>query len=724
MKVWIRIIGLLLATIAGFVAGLAALKYWEWRSFQTVAATRAEERHAAFDAFLAQRRESLETLATDYGSWDEMVRAIMAEDRAWAERTFTVDVLAGYKANAVWIYDVEFEPLYTANNLYTDKLSRVPVPPEALAVIFSEKKIAHFFAETPLGIMEIQGASVHGSRDAQRLRQPSGYLLAGRLWSDADVREMELLTGNAMQLARGEAGSERSQADRRNGAVAFTRVLAGWDGAPVAVIHVSNESPVFTGLSTWSRRLYLWLIFFAVALVAMLSYALIRWVARPLRHISDSLQHEDAAPLARLKNEGTEFGAIARLIADFFAQRSDLLREVNERRQAEQALEMTEEHLRHAQKLEAVGRLAGGIAHDFNNLLTAILGYAEILELRLAGDPESAQHAQMIRKAGGKASGLTRQLLAFSRKQILQPRVIDLCSLVTDMEKLLSRLISEQIDLRVECADEDLRVLADPGQLEQVMLNLAVNARDAMPRGGVLTIRCATAVLDGDGSARAADLPDGDYVELSVRDTGEGMDAETRSRVFEPFFTTKPAGQGTGLGLATVYGIVKQTGGGILLESEPGEGATFSIYLPRADGEVEAEEDLAPVRAERPASGTVLVAEDEELVRELLCETLRREGYAVLCGRDGVEALEIARGHAGWIDLLVSDIVMPRMEGGDLAVALRALWPELPVLFVTGYSDRLVEEGVAPVPGAEVLEKPFSSQELVRNVRAMLGEKT
>ena len=345
---------------------------------------------------------------------------------------------------------------------------------------------------------------------------------------------------------------------------------------------------------------------------------------------------------------------------------------MEERRATEEALRKSEEELRHSQKMEAVGRLAGGVAHDFNNLLTAIIGYAELISAREPSDPTVKQHADLIRKAGEQAATLTRQLLAFSRKQMLQPKVIDLNQLVVDMERLLAP--RDRRALRpADSARGRARHASWPirRQIEQVILNLGVNARDAMPRGGKLIIRTANVHLDKWKAPQiSVSLAEGDYVELSVTDTGEGMDEETKSRIFEPFFTTKGPGKGTGLGLATVYGIVRQTGGGISVDSELGKGSTFRIYLPLERAPVD---QTKPVHAPLEKSAnfeTVLVAEDEEIVRELVCDVLAEQGYNVMCAVDGIEALQKAKDYDGQIHLLITDVIMPHMNGQELAEQL------------------------------------------------------
>ena len=451
---------------------------------------------------------------------------------------------------------------------------------------------------------------------------------------------------------------------------------------------------------------------------------MIFWVSRPLRLISQTLKTENLGPIRKLRGDRSEFGGVAKLIQEFFGQRESLLGEIVERKHAQEALRQSGEQLRQSQKMEAVGRLAGGVAHDFNNLLTAILGYSELLAARRDLDESCRQHVETIQKAGRQAAAVTHQLLAFSRKQILQPRVIDLNALVADFEKILRRVIGEHIELRTVATAESGRVRADPNQLEQVILNLGVNARDAMmPAGGKLTIRTASVRLDEAAAARVApDLAAGPYVLLEVADTGHGMDDEVKSRIFEPFFTTKGPGKGTGLGLSTVYGVVKQSGGTVLVESAPGAGCTFRVYLPQEQAELEDARPKTVVPLEAPArrSETVLVVEDEEIVRQLVCTVLKDSGYDVICASNGIEALQMSEQHQGKIKLMITDVVMPQLGGLDLARRLAVLRPETRVLYVSGYSENDMSEQGILASDLEFLEKPFTPQALTRKVREVL----
>jgi signal transduction histidine kinase/ActR/RegA family two-component response regulator len=453
------------------------------------------------------------------------------------------------------------------------------------------------------------------------------------------------------------------------------------------------------------------------------------------RHLSaravEQLQASGVAPpweTESLRKDGTRIPTLVGVAMLEYPKCIAITADLTARRQAEAelgrveaALRQSEEQLRQAQKMEAVGRLAGGVAHDFNNVLSVILSYGELIigDLQPA-DPLRAD-IEEIRKAASRAAGLTHQLLMFSRQRIVESKVIDLHEVLTGMDKMLQRILGEDVDLVCTAPKSVGRVKVNPSHIEQVILNLVVNARDAMPTGGKLTIESGNVVLDEAYARAHVPIKPGPYVMLAVSDTGVGMDRETQARIFEPFFTTKETGKGTGLGLSTVFGIVQQSGGSIWVYSEPGRGTTFKVYLPRVDAELDSlRRPIAPTTLH--GTETILLVEDEEQVRALVLNILRRQGYRVICAQHAGEAMLLSEQHPETIDLLLTDVVMPQMSGPELAKRLLAKRPSMKVLCMSGYTDdSIVRHGVLE-SGVAFLQKPLTPTALAGKIREVLDE--
>ncbi len=398
------------------------------------------------------------------------------------------------------------------------------------------------------------------------------------------------------------------------------------------------------------------------------------------------------------------------------------VQDITERKRAEEERENLQAQLLQSQKMEAVGQLTAGIAHDFNNLLTAINGFAQLIQLRLAPDDPTQEMVGRIWDSGQRAAGLVAQLMAFSRKQIIDPRVLDLNAVVADLDDMLRRVIREDVELEMVPAPDLWPVKVDPTQMEQVIVNLVVNAADAMPNGGRLTIETSSVVLDEDYLADHPEAEPGEHVLLAVSDTGVGMSPEVQAHIFEPFFTTKERGEGTGLGLATVYGGVQQNGGHISVYSQEGQGTTFKIYLPRAEESAELSPRGEGAKA-MPAGGeTILLVEDEAELRELARQVLENQGYTLLEAGDGPQALDVASSHAGPIHLLLTDVIMPGMSGSTLSERLVQGRPDVRVLYMSGYADDTIKHHGVLEKGTAFLQKPFNPLDLARKVRAVLDE--
>jgi signal transduction histidine kinase len=439
--------------------------------------------------------------------------------------------------------------------------------------------------------------------------------------------------------------------------------------------------------------------------------------------LASSVVTEETA-VAAMKAGAHDFimkGRLARLVPAIERE----LREAETRvarKAAEEALRQSEEQFRQAQKLEAVGRLAAGVAHDFNNILTAITGHGEMLIRQMEANDARRGHVEQIQKAATMAAGLTRQLLTFSRKQVIEPRVLKLNDVVHDIEKMIRRIIGEDIEFDTQLDPEAGHIKADPGQIEQVIMNIAVNARDAMPNCGELRITTTNTTLDERYVKNFPELRAGDYVMLSIADTGIGMTDQVKAHLFEPFFTTKSAGKGTGLGLATCFGIVQQSDGHINVHSELGRGTTFTIYFPRVKSAVEPQQARGPQRDVVGGNETVLLVEDETSVRELTALTLRQKGYTVFEAVNGQDGLRTAHQKKGEIDLVLTDVVMPLMGGKQMADAIHAAYPKTKVLFTSGYTEEAIGHHGVLRPGIVFLQKPYVTATLASKVREVLDE--
>jgi two-component system, cell cycle sensor histidine kinase and response regulator CckA len=520
------------------------------------------------------------------------------------------------------------------------------------------------------------------------------------------------------EIKESRARRERRQSDQalRASEVRFARLSeSGIVGIAIADVmgHITEANDAFLRLVGYTRD-------------ELLS-GQVRWTDMTppeFKHLGEkaveSLTTAGVAPpweTEQIRKDGTRVPVMVAVAMLEYPKTIAIVTDLSERRRAEAALRRTEEQLRHAQKMEAIGILAGGVAHDFNNVLSIILGYCGMLLEDLDGaNPMRADIAE-IKTAGDRGAALTRQLLAFSRQQIIETKILDLNQVIGDMDSMLRRLVREDIDFVTTPGVGLGRCKADAGQIEQILMNLVINAIDAMPEGGKLRIDTANADLDDEYVVAHAGMKPGRYVMLAVSDTGVGMSKATRDRIFEPFFTTKDKGKGTGLGLSTVFGIVEQTGGSIYVYSELGRGSAFKVYLPRVDDVAATASAKAPAQLSRGAE-TVLLVEDEDQLRRVTVSLLTRSGYRVLEGRDGHEALRICEQHVGPIELLLTDVVMPQMNGRQLAERVVTMRPGIKVLYMSGYTDGILVGQLSSA--AAFLQKPFTGAVLTRKVRETL----
>jgi signal transduction histidine kinase/CheY-like chemotaxis protein len=562
-----------------------------------------------------------------------------------------------------------------------------------------------------------------------------GTVAVGREFSDKDARDLAVMSSGEILVNANDATvlntvssaaslsaiAELRRISRRGmvtlgGKPFFARsaLINSADGGLAIDLTVLKSYENAVAALDQSKHLLITLGIGALALGGLFVYIIADRLTRPLAALARGVRALEKGDYSYPIHQNMGSDEVAQLTRAFDDLRGSL-------RQTEIQKQELEGQLRQSQKMEAMGRLAGGVAHDFNNLLTVIKGNSSILAERLGSEHRLIKLTTQIDGAADRAVSLTRQLLAFCRMQVLQPKILDLNELVSEMCKLLRRLVPEDIAFNFRAGQSLGRVKADPGQIEQVIMNLVVNAGDAMPGGGTLTVETRNITVSTEEAARRAPVSPGQYVLLSVTDNGMGMDAETKARIFEPFFTTKEQGKGTGLGLATVYGIVKQSGGFIWVESEMGGGARFEIYLPRV---TERSEPVSLENEEIPTSQglkTVLVAEDEEAVRELTCEFLKSAGYEVLQASNGAEALALAEASKHCIHALVTDLVMPRMRGPELARRLKALQPQIRVIYVSGYLDYQRSENEF-LEDALFIQKPFTRSSLVARMAELLTE--
>ena len=623
------------------------------------------------------------------------------------------DVLAFQSSNADFTLDAAQESLRASLKrgnvwdwwFHSGRLYQIWVQP----VYFEEQS-----SETLLGFLVIgqevsksQARNFSNVASSEAVFRYGNEIAASTLSAEANgLLEQQFREGKGDQLETEQEiqiGSERY--------LGTTVRLSYGVGTPVSLSVLKSFDRATTFLQQLNRVLLI-LGFVSVLAGAVLAFLLSKTITKPLARLVTGLhafeKGDSSFPL-----DASGGDEVAEVTAAFDRMRANLQKTENEQKQLEQ-------RLRQAHKMEAVGRLAGGVAHDFNNLLMIVSGHCELLSARIpAGEPDR-NNVEQIQKAADRAVSMTRQLLAFSRMQVLEPRVIDLNAVIADMGKMLARLIGEDIEYTFTPDPKLVSVKADPGQIGQVIMNLVVNSRDAMPKGGSITVRTRNAVLDRDEARKRHPMQPGEYGLLSVTDTGRGMDEETKAHIFEPFFTTKEVGKGTGLGLATVYGIVKQSGGFIWVESAQGKGTTFEIYLPHGHAiKTEDTKEIKPTAIPR-GKETILVVEDEAAVRELACEFLKSAGYSVLEAKNGAEALETIAHTANTIHLVLADMIMPRMGGAEMAERLKKERPELKVLFMSGYSEHAGVQSSQISPQA-ILAKPFSIATLIGKVREALS---
>lgn len=721
MPIRTKILLLLSGIVALYFCGLAVLKTWDRNHFGAVAAARVREQSAAFEAFFSRWSESLDSFLDSTAYSEPLAAAVEKGDRAEADRILSKPALVRARVDAAWLIKSDGAPFFTQHILPAGAVQNLPGPKGAFASILKQAEgNCHYYTEVPGGILDVRGKRLHTETDGPA-SLPSGYLFAARLLRPEDLRQMSQFTGDTFGIAR-SASIVPGMVTTWRGDSVFAYPLMGWDGRPMSHIVIHSSTALISAYEKSAQRLILWPVGFAFAVFLLLAVSLRYWVTRPLYLIRKSLLTENPSMLKGLDKQEGEMGMIAQLIQNFFEQKESLVSERRKRNNTEEALLATEDQLRQSQKMDAIGQLAGGIAHDFNNVLTAVMGYTELLKKHLGNDLEGLRQAEAIHRAADQAAVLTKQLLAFSRKQVLHPKIIDINAVLSALKPRLLRALGEHVELRVRTSAPEAHIRADRGQMEQLILNLAANANDAMPNGGILTLETTLAIFSEEMNIGEDVLAPGRYVAIIAADTGHGIESEIQSRIYEPFFTTKEAGRTNGLGLAMVYGIVKQSGGSISLSSAPDEGTTFTLHLPISSDETFVAVPATLESASTPPfSKAVLIVEDDAVVRGIVLDTLLENGYDACAAASAEDAKRLVATASKAFGLMIVNIVMAEMTGIALAATLRETNPTLKILYISGYAPSHSEAEISSEILEQVLDKPFTPNELIDRVRRVLS---
>lgn len=752
IRVQIKIIILLFLLIVSLAVGLSYLFISEHEKADILFKETEHTKNKFLEQIIEIKGFTFKALAVDYTFWDDMVEFVSTGDQNWARENIDTS-LQTFGASVCWVCRPDFSLVYSVNNLDDPRLKELPFSAQDLRQLFSSGYFRRFFVNTGSGLMETYTAPIQPNSDLKRESKPQGFFIVGRIWNSEYLEELSQLTGNKLRVIPAEEGVPYISYQRGSGELIISNTLTDWADRPVAKVYAKTESAIIKAINRYSQRNTGFIFIFAFFVLLLFVFFFIRWIGRPLALISRSLETQDISVTKALEADRTEFGNIASLISNFFQQKDMLIKEVMERENAESALqkakdeleikvaertrelktanerllvEFEERHRLHeqflqAQKMESIGRLAGGVAHDFNNLLTIIINYAILARDILPQENQVRQDVEEILKAGQRAANLTRQLLAFSRHQLVFPQVVNINELIINMEKMLRRLIGENIELIIALDRELKSIKADPGNIEQIMVNLVVNAQDAIiSTQGRIKIETVNVIFDQKAVAGRVGLQPGEYVVLMVSDTGMGMSEEVKNHLFEPFFTTKSPGKGTGLGLATIYGVVKQHHGYVEVDSQEGKGTIFRIYFSAVSGgktgSPDEKEDSFPRGNE-----TVLLVEDNASVRYVTVRMLEKLGYKVLVSASGEEAMNLAAGYNGDIHLLMTDVVLSGISGKELAEKILSLKPDIKVLFISGYTDEAVSLRGLESQEANFLQKPFTQEALAQKARKILN---
>lgn len=679
MRLQLKLMFLLLAIVAIFVATSLGLYYEQNRNVDLMLQNRERETGALFEKIIELKGNSLLTLACDYTYWDEMVNFVHAPDEQWLKENVET-ALGTFNAQAVWIYDTDARQVCFVADDDDHGWLREILNDELRGHLFRNGPFEHFFVKNRAGLVEIRGATIHPTDDVQRQTPAHGYFFTGRLWNESYLDGIAKVLGGQIDIL----GHAQGTTDNRGqGVMQLFHPLSDHTGKPLAVIRLTTVSPLVRQFVDAVIRNFATAIGLALAVLLALSAALVRWVSVPLGRISAALATSDGQKVAALLSDRAEFGNIARLVGRSLEQQAELRREIEQRIAAEEEKARLEDQLMQSEKIQAIGRLAGGIAHDFNNIMQGILGYSSML--LSTADPDSFQFKALsiIQEAAERAASLTQRLLGFARKGKYRIAEVDIHREIQKVTELIRQTLDRNVRITFDLRAASPVVKGDPSQMHQVLLNLAVNARDAMPSGGTLSFTTDLLTLDADYCTKHIDCAPGAYLLIQVADTGMGMTADVQKHLFEPFFTTKVGG--TGMGLPMIHGIVKNHGGSIIVYSEPGHGTVFKIYLPVANENLAQQQELA-TPAPVSGSGTIMVIDDEKNVLENCADMLRSLGYRPVTFERGRDAIEYLRTTTDKIKLVLLDLIMPEMDGLETFTKLRELRPAIDVMVLSGFS--------------------------------------
>jgi signal transduction histidine kinase/CheY-like chemotaxis protein len=715
-----RLLLALLIMTAAYAGGLWSIRSWQNRQVDSTLQKEVAERHEFFDKLIELRGRSLYMYSYDYTIWDEMVEFASEPDSTWGKENI-VESLSTYGANAAWVFDSSFQQVCFANTMDDDSLNDLPFLHDTYQSLFADSPFAHFFLPTNCGLLEIRGATIHPTADDERVTEPKGYFYVAVLWDEKYLDELGHLTKGAVIVRPATAADSNEDGTYDNtGHITWHHALPAWNGQPVVALHVDIQSKEIEDQLLATNKVQALAALLALVLIGFVAWIIAHWVAFPLRRISTCLAREDAAPIKKLLTNGTELGHIARLIRQFFQQKDELVREIEERKRAEHEREKLENQLRRVQRLETIGTLAGGVAHDFNNILTPIIGYSDMAMTQLDKSHPVRSDIEQVIKAAFRARDLVKQILMFSRQGELERKPAQLHLVFKEALKLMRASLPSTIEIHENLNSNCGSVLCDPSQMHQVMMNLCTNAFHAMrENGGILEVMLDSVDVDKEFTCLHVSLNEGRYVRLTVSDTGCGMDRATLERIFEPFFTTKKVGEGTGLGLSVIHGIVLAHGGAITSYSEPGVGSTFRVYLPALVSETTTEKSSDT--ALRNGRERILFVDDEAAIVEMGTSMLERLGYHVTATTRSEEALRIFKDDPDAFDLLISDQTMPHLTGDRLAGRMLALRPDLPVILISGFSERVTALNYKQIGVREFVMKPLVLRDLSQAIERALA---